>query len=101
MQAIERVRETGAPWFLECRTYRFRAHSMFDPELYRDKAEVEAWKKRDPIATFVQRMTGVITADDVTAIERYAADELVRACAFADASPLEPAENLLLDVRAP
>src|SRR5512146_1187744 len=53
-RAIERVRETGAPWFLECHAYRFRAHSMFDPELYRDKAEVEQWRKRDPIATFVE-----------------------------------------------
>jgi pyruvate dehydrogenase E1 component alpha subunit len=43
-RAVERVRESGAPWFLECMTYRFRAHSMFDPELYRDKAEVEEWK---------------------------------------------------------
>lgn len=101
VQAIERVRETGAPWFLECMTYRFRAHSMFDPELYRDKGEVEEWRKRDPIVTFLQRMTGVITADDVSAIERDAADEIARACAFADASPLEPVENLLLDVRAP
>ena len=48
------VRAGGGPHFLECRTYRFRAHSMYDPELYRDKAEVERWKKRDPIA-HVQR----------------------------------------------
>ena len=40
------------PHFLESRTYRFRAHSMFDPELYRDKAEVAEWRKRDPIAIF-------------------------------------------------
>ena len=46
------VRSGEGPYFLECRTYRFRAHSMYDPELYRDKAEVEEWKKRDPIATF-------------------------------------------------
>ena len=45
-RAVERVRETGAPRFLECMTYRFRAHSMFDPELYRDQAEVERWKQR-------------------------------------------------------
>ena len=42
-------REGGGPHFLELRTYRFRAHSMYDPDLYRDKAEVEEWKKRDPI----------------------------------------------------
>ena len=43
------VRETGVPCLLECRTYRFRAHSMFDAQLYRDKAEIEAWRQRDPI----------------------------------------------------
>jgi pyruvate dehydrogenase E1 component alpha subunit len=100
-QAIERVRETGAPWFLECLTYRFRAHSMFDPELYRDKAEVEEWRKRDPIATFTQRMGGVVTADDVAAIEADAAAEIAKACAFAETSPPEPIEDLLVDVRAP
>lgn len=101
VRAIERVRETGAPWFLECKAYRFRAHSMFDPELYRAKAEVEDWRKRDPIATFVERMAGVIAPADVAAIEADAAAELARACAFAEASPLEPIDDLLLDVRAP
>jgi len=100
-QAIERVRETGAPWFVECMTYRFRPHSMFDPELYRDRAEVEAWRKRDPIATFVERMAGVITPDDLAAIEADAAAEITHACAFADASPPEPVDDLLRDVRAP
>ena len=99
-QAVERVRETGAPWFLECATYRFRAHSMFDPELYRSKAEVAAWRERDPIATFARRMDGVVTTADLAAIETAAADEIAKACAFADASPLEPVEDLLRDVRA-
>ncbi|MGE0395290.1 MAG: pyruvate dehydrogenase (acetyl-transferring) E1 component subunit alpha [Kofleriaceae bacterium] len=99
-QAIERVRETGAPWFLECLGYRFRAHSMFDPELYRAKAEVEEWRKRDPITTFARRMEATLTLDDMTAIEDEVADEIARACAFADASPLEPVEDLLRDVRA-
>jgi pyruvate dehydrogenase E1 component alpha subunit len=99
-QAVERVRGTGAPWFLECMTYRFRAHSMFDPELYRDKAEVEAWRKRDPITGFAARMDGVVTAADIAAIEREATAEIERACAFAEASPLEPAAELLRDLRA-
>ncbi|MGH7810194.1 MAG: pyruvate dehydrogenase (acetyl-transferring) E1 component subunit alpha, partial [Candidatus Binatia bacterium] len=50
------VRAGGGPHFLEYRTYRFRAHSMYDPELYRDKQEVEEWKKRDPIANFIERL---------------------------------------------
>ncbi|HTR52101.1 MAG TPA: pyruvate dehydrogenase (acetyl-transferring) E1 component subunit alpha [Kofleriaceae bacterium] len=99
-QAVERVRETAAPWFIECSTYRFRAHSMFDPELYRDKAEVELWKQRDPITLLVKRMAGVVTEADIAAIESGADDEIARACAFAEASPLEPVAELLRDVRA-
>lgn len=100
-QATERVRETGAPWFLECLTYRFRPHSMFDPELYRDKAEVEEWRKRDPIVTFRQRMASMISDDDVAAIEAEAAAEIEKACAFAEASPPEAIDDLFVDVRAP
>ena len=55
-RACAQVRAGGGPVFLEFRTYRFRAHSMFDPELYRDKAEVEQWKKRGPIHTFSARL---------------------------------------------
>jgi pyruvate dehydrogenase E1 component alpha subunit len=99
-RAIERVRETGNPKFLECMTYRFRAHSMFDPELYRDKSEVEQWKKRDPIATFTARVEGLVSAADLATIEAEVADEITRACAFAEASPPEPTSELLRDVRA-
>jgi pyruvate dehydrogenase E1 component alpha subunit len=48
-RAVRAGARAAGPFFLELRTYRFRAHSMFDPELYRDKAEVEAWKQRGPI----------------------------------------------------
>ncbi|HEY6038717.1 MAG TPA: pyruvate dehydrogenase (acetyl-transferring) E1 component subunit alpha [Kofleriaceae bacterium] len=99
-EAVDRVRETGAPWFLECATYRFRPHSMFDPDLYRDKAEVAKWRLRDPIALLQQRMEGVITAAEIAAIEADAAAEIAKACAFAEASPLEPVEDLLREVRA-
>jgi pyruvate dehydrogenase E1 component alpha subunit len=99
-QAIDRVRTTGAPWFVECLTYRFRAHSMFDPELYRDKAEVAAWRKKDPIATFVRRFENLVTSNDLSVIEAEAAAEIAAARKFADASPLEPLEDLRRDVRA-
>ncbi|HSK03415.1 MAG TPA: pyruvate dehydrogenase (acetyl-transferring) E1 component subunit alpha [Kofleriaceae bacterium] len=99
-RAIAQIRATGAPWFLECMTYRFRPHSMFDPELYRDKAEVDAWRQRCPIATLSRRMEGVVTEADLAAIEAEAAAEVARACAFAEASPLEPVADLLRDVRA-
>ena len=75
----DHVRTNGGPFFLEFRTYRFRAHSMFDPELYRDKTEVEEWRKRDPIHAFAEQCLkdGTLTADEITAIE-HAADAEVR-----------------------
>ena len=99
-RAVEQIRETGAPRFLECRTYRFRPHSMFDPELYRDRAEVERWRQRDPIATFAARMqeAGVLGADDLAAAEAEAAAAIADACAFADDAPLEPVEDLARDL---
>ena len=50
--AVEHIRAGRGPFFLEFRTYRFRAHSMFDPQLYRDKDEVEQWKTHGPIHTY-------------------------------------------------
>ncbi len=55
-RAVEAVRAGGGPHFLECRTYRFRAHSMYDPDLYRDKAEIEHWKERDPLVVLEARL---------------------------------------------
>ena len=56
-RAVDAVRAGGGPHFLEARTFRFRAHSMFDPERYREKSEVEAWKAHDPIQSLRDRMT--------------------------------------------
>jgi pyruvate dehydrogenase E1 component alpha subunit len=101
-RAIAAIRAGEGSRFLECRTYRFRAHSMFDPELYRDKAEVARWRERCPIATFSRALidAGAITSRDVEAIEARAAAEIAAACTAAEASPLEPVEDLLRDVRA-
>ena len=95
-QAVAQVREQGGPFFLEVHTYRFRAHSMFDPELYRDKAEVERWKQHDPIVHLSGQATaaGLISAADVERIEREAQREVEAAVAFAEAAPLEPVEHL-------
>jgi pyruvate dehydrogenase E1 component alpha subunit len=98
-RAIEAVRG-GGPRFLEFRTYRFRPHSMFDPELYRPKSEVVAWKARDPIAGFAARCRaeGVITAADEEAIEAAVAREVAEAVAFAEAGTWEPVGDLEKDV---
>jgi pyruvate dehydrogenase E1 component alpha subunit len=99
-QAAAEVRAGGGPQFLEFRTYRFRAHSMFDAELYRTKAEVEQWKPRCPILTFTNRLTAERLIDEpaLAAIEAEVADEIARAVAFAEAGSWEPVENLARDV---
>ena len=95
-RALEAVRAGQGPFFLEFKTYRFRAHSMYDPELYRDKREVEEWKKRDPIPAFTAlcRERGLLTEADVGEIERDAASEIEKAIAFAEAGTWEPVEDL-------
>jgi pyruvate dehydrogenase E1 component alpha subunit len=82
--------------FLEAKTYRFRAHSMFDPDLYRPREEVETWKERDPITTLADRMVAAGQLDQPT-IDRLwaeAAREVDDGVAFAEAGTLEPVEGL-------
>lgn len=101
--AAKQVRAGHGPVFLEYQTYRFRAHSMFDPELYRDKAEVEAWKQRDPIRGYGARLIadGLLDAAGVAALEAEAAAEVEAAVACAEAGTLEPVEDLARDVYTP
>jgi pyruvate dehydrogenase E1 component alpha subunit len=94
--AVEAVRHGGGPHFLEFRTYRYRAHSMFDAELYRDRAEVEQWKQRDPIALLEHRLVadGELTDEQRSSMERQVATEIERAVAYAEAGTWEPVEDL-------
>jgi pyruvate dehydrogenase E1 component alpha subunit len=98
--AAERVRAGGGPELLELRTYRFRAHSMFDGELYRDKAEVEEWKQRDPIRQFTGQLIegGIVDAAGRAALDEQAEREMAQAVAFAEAGTWEPVEQLTHDV---
>lgn len=100
---VARVRAGGGPGFLECRTYRFRAHSMFDAQLYRPKDEVETWKKRDPITLFGDwaRQAGIIHQSDIDAVEGQVGAEVDAAVAFADAGTWEPIEQLTRDTMTP
>lgn len=102
-RAAESVRENGTPYFIEFRTYRFRAHSMYDAELYRTKEEVEQWKKRCPIAAFVSRLkqAGLVTEADLAALEQSVATEIAQATAFAEAGEWEPIQDLTKDVCTP
>ncbi|MFI6117699.1 pyruvate dehydrogenase (acetyl-transferring) E1 component subunit alpha [Kitasatospora sp. NPDC051164] len=102
-RAARAVRDGAGPHFLELRTYRFRAHSMYDPDRYRDKAEVERWKQRDPITLLATRMRGEDGMDDadLEALEREVAAELDAALEQARQGAAEPVEDLLRYVRTP
>jgi pyruvate dehydrogenase E1 component alpha subunit len=97
--AVASVRAGNGPFFLECRTYRFRAHSMFDAELYREKAEVDEWKKRDPLRLLRERHP----MDDArfAALDAEVHQEVAAAVAFAEAGTWEPIEQLTRDVYTP
>jgi len=102
-RAADEVRSTGDPRFLELRTYRFRAHSMADPDLYRTKTEIEHWKERDPIALHEARLRRArhLKKADLDALESEIAAELEEAVAVAEAGPWEPIEDLTTDVYTP
>lgn len=95
-EAVEKIRTSGKPFFLVCNTYRFRAHSMFDAELYRDKREVEEWKKRDPIPRLRDDLIGKkwITEAEVQEMEKGVEAEVQKAVDFAEAGTWEPVEQL-------
>lgn len=102
LAAVATVRAGEGPRFLELATYRFRAHSMFDAELYREKREVERWKLRDPIAALstLMKLGGALDDAGLSALESEVAAELDAAVAFAEAGTLEPVEDLTRDVYA-
>jgi pyruvate dehydrogenase E1 component alpha subunit len=96
-KALTAIRAGGGPMFIEFQTYRFRAHSMFDPDLYRDPEEVEQWKQRDPIVTFGERLldAGDVTGDEIDEMWAAARAETEAAVEVADAAPLESVDTLL------
>ena len=95
-RAAAEVRGGGRPCFLELRTYRFRAHSMYDPDLYRSKEEIERWKQHDPIPALSARLqaAGILSDDEVEQFEQAIAQEIEDAIAFAEAGTLEPVDEL-------
>ena len=100
--AVEFARVGKGPALLEFRTYRFRAHSMFDAQLYRDKAEVEEWRRHGPVISLTTRLkaAGLMTEDDFQQIERDADVEVQAAVDFAEKSDWEPVPDLLRHVYA-
>lgn len=102
-KATEYIKSTGKPYFLVCNTYRFRAHSMFDAQLYREKKEIDEWKKRDPILSFSNQLlkNELISPDDIDTIEDKVRAEVQKAVDFAEAGTFEPVEDLKKFVYSP
>jgi pyruvate dehydrogenase E1 component alpha subunit len=102
-KAVAHVRSGKGPQFLECLTYRFRAHSMFDAELYREKEEVEEWKKRGPLVTFRKRVEelGLWPQIDAESIEKEMEKTIENAVEFAENGTWEPVEDLEKFVYSP
>jgi pyruvate dehydrogenase E1 component alpha subunit/2-oxoisovalerate dehydrogenase E1 component len=95
-EAVMSIRSGNGPELLVCETYRFRAHSMFDAELYREKSEVEEWKKRDPIIQYEQYLA--LGEQDIKAMDLEVASEVQRAIEFAEAGTWEAVDSLLRHV---
>jgi pyruvate dehydrogenase E1 component alpha subunit len=96
-RAVKKIRDTQKPYLLVCNTYRFRAHSMFDAELYRDKKEVEEWKKQDPIPAFKKLILQqqLVSEQDIQELEISVEKEVEQAVEFAENGSWEPVEDLL------
>jgi len=102
-RGAEAVRRGEGPRFVEFLTYRFRAHSMYDPDRYRTTEEIVQWKRRDPVTTFATQLRahGLLTEAAVATLERDVAAEIAAAVAEAEAGPWEPVTDLLKDVHTP
>ena len=92
LRAVEAIRSGTGPHFLEAHTYRFRAHSMYDSDRYRDKAEITLWRERDPVELMAARLQ--LGDEERARLEAEIEAEIDAAVAAADAAPLEPVEDL-------
>jgi pyruvate dehydrogenase E1 component alpha subunit len=103
LRGAQFVRGGGGPYFLEMQTYRFRAHSMADPELYRSKEEVERWKRRCPIKLFEEKLraAGLLSGEERNRLEGDVTSGIDAAIAFAEGGQWEPIERLVDDVYTP
>jgi pyruvate dehydrogenase E1 component alpha subunit len=99
-EALEKARKDREPQLVEAVTYRYRGHSMADPEEYRTKEEVQEWAKRDPIATFAERLKdeGGFKDDRIEKLDKEAVEEVDEAVKFADESPFPELDSLYDDI---
>ncbi|MBI4234169.1 MAG: thiamine pyrophosphate-dependent dehydrogenase E1 component subunit alpha [Chloroflexi bacterium] len=100
-EAVGRARAGQGPTLLECKTYRYYGHYAGDnPRTYRSEEEERAWRDRDPLLVFRQRVAGerLLAPAELDAVDREVAELMEEAVRFADASPLPPPEELYTDV---
>ena len=99
-ESLRIAREERRPVLIEAITYRFRGHSMADPEEYRTKEQVEEWRKRDPILQWGDRLEAenIVTADEREEFDQEAIARIDEAVAFADDSPPPAPESLYDDI---
>jgi pyruvate dehydrogenase E1 component alpha subunit len=99
-EAVEQVRETRRPVLIEAITYRFRGHSMADPERYRSREEVAAWRERDPLPVFGGQLkaAGIVSHEQLAEIDTQAMATVDAAVEFAEASPFPEPESLYDDI---
>jgi len=98
--AVERARNGGGPTLIECKTYRHKGHSRFDPAKYRPPEEVEEWMKRDPISRFKEKLIreGILTEEEADEIDREIIGLMDESAKFALESPFPKPEEALEDV---
>jgi pyruvate dehydrogenase E1 component alpha subunit len=100
-KAIEYVRTKSEPFLLEIMTYRFRGHSMGDPERYRQQAEVKKWEESDPIGIYrANLIKKKISAAQLDAVDSRAEAEVIKSVEFAEASPEPGMDELFKDIYA-
>src|SRR5690606_3993404 len=99
-RAVKRAREGGGPTLLEVKTYRYRGHSISDPQKYRTKDEVEEYKQRDPIQKVLKTIldSKFATQDEIDAIDKRVNDKVAASVKFAEESPWPDDDELLKDI---
>ncbi|HVL31415.1 MAG TPA: pyruvate dehydrogenase (acetyl-transferring) E1 component subunit alpha [Solirubrobacteraceae bacterium] len=99
-EALAIARDERRPMLVEAVTYRFRGHSMADPEEYRTKEQVDEWRRRDPIVVFGDQLVaaGILDEDERERIDREVIERIDASVAFADASPFPPPNALYDDI---
>ncbi|MGM0545419.1 MAG: pyruvate dehydrogenase (acetyl-transferring) E1 component subunit alpha [Bacteroidota bacterium] len=95
-KATKHIRKKKKPYFLECQTYRYRAHSMFDPERYRSKQEIKEWKKKDPITTYADYLKeeGLLNDKELDQLNKQVTEEVEASVQFAENGTDEPIEDI-------